>query len=136
MQKAKDWLIAGLAVGLVAGAATAPFAIQHFNRVSIYGLPANLLLEPLSSFVIMPALALGSVAQLFGVGGPLLALAGWGIQQMLALARPDGGLCAGRHDHRAVGAQHRPADSLHRHPVAVPVARAAALAGAAPGPQR
>ncbi len=86
MQKAKDWLVAGLAVGVVAGAATAPFAIQHFNRVSLYGLPANLLLEPLSSFVIMPALALGSVAQLFGAGGPLLAVAGWGIQQMLALA--------------------------------------------------
>jgi competence protein ComEC len=86
LQKAKDWLVAGIAVGVVAGAATAPFAIQHFNRVSVYGLGANLLLEPLSSFVIMPALALGAVAQLFGVGGPLLAVAGWGIQQMLALA--------------------------------------------------
>ena len=86
LQKAKDWLLAGLAVGVVAGAATAPFAIQHFNRVSLYGLPANLLLEPLSSFVIMPALALGAVAQLFGAGGPLLGLAGWGIERMLALA--------------------------------------------------
>ncbi|MEI9891288.1 MAG: ComEC/Rec2 family competence protein [Caulobacteraceae bacterium] len=86
LQKAKDWLIAGMAVGVVAGAATAPFAIQHFNRVSLYGLPANLLLEPLSSFVIMPALALGAVAQLFGAGGPLLAMAGWGIERMLALA--------------------------------------------------
>ncbi len=87
LQKAKDWLIAGIAVGLVAGAATAPFAIEHFNRVSLYGLPANLLLEPLSSLVIMPALALGAVAQLFGVGGWLLAIAGWGIDQMLLLAK-------------------------------------------------
>jgi competence protein ComEC len=87
LQKAKDWLVAGIAVGVVAGAATAPFAIQHFNRVSLYGLPANLLLEPLSSFVIMPALALGAAAQLFGAGGGLLAVAGWGIDQMLALAR-------------------------------------------------
>jgi competence protein ComEC len=86
LQKAKDWLLAGLAVGTVAGAATAPFAIQHFNRVSLYGLPANLLLEPLSSFIIMPALALGAVLQLFGAGGPLLAVAGWGIDRMLALA--------------------------------------------------
>jgi competence protein ComEC len=86
IQKAKDWLIAGIAVGLVAGAATAPFAIQHFNRVSLYGLPANLLLEPLSSFVIMPALALGAVLQLFGAGGPLLGVAGWGIERMLSLA--------------------------------------------------
>jgi competence protein ComEC len=87
LQKAKDWLVAGIAVGVVAGAATAPFAIQHFNRVSLYGLPANLLLEPLSSLVIMPALALGAVLQgLFGAGGWLLAVAGWGIDRMLALA--------------------------------------------------
>ncbi|HVY34015.1 MAG TPA: ComEC/Rec2 family competence protein [Caulobacteraceae bacterium] len=87
LQKAKDWLIAGLAVGVVAGLATAPFAIEHFNRVSLYGLPANLLLEPLSSLVIMPALALGAIAQLFGAGGGLLAVAGWGIDKMLMLAR-------------------------------------------------
>ena len=86
LQKAKDWLVAGVAVGLVAGAATAPFAIQHFNRVSVYGLPANLLLEPLSSLVIMPALALGAVLQAFGAGGWLLAVAGWGIERMLNLA--------------------------------------------------
>jgi competence protein ComEC len=86
LQKAKDWLAAGIAVGLVAGAATAPFAIQHFNRVSLYGLPANLLLEPLSSLVIMPALALGVVLQAFGGGGWLLAVAGWGIERMLDLA--------------------------------------------------
>jgi competence protein ComEC len=86
LQKAKDWLVAGVAVGLVAGVATAPFAIQHFNRVSLYGLPANLLLEPLSSLVIMPALALGAVLQAFGAGGWLLAVAGWGIDRMLELA--------------------------------------------------
>jgi competence protein ComEC len=86
IQKGKDWLIAGIAVGLVAGAATAPFAIQHFNRVSLYGLPANLLLEPLSSFVIMPALALGAVLQMAGAGGWLLAVAGWGIDRMLDIA--------------------------------------------------
>ena len=86
LQTAKDWLVAGIAVGVVAGAATAPFAIQHFNRVSVYGLGANLLLEPLSTFVIMPALALGAVAQLFGGGGWLLDMAGWGIERMLALA--------------------------------------------------
>ena len=86
LQKAKDWFVAGVAVGLVAGAATAPFAIQHFNRVSLYGLPANLLLEPLSSLVIMPALAMGAVLQIFGAGGWLLAVAGWGIDRMLDLA--------------------------------------------------
>ncbi len=87
LQRVKDWAIAGVAVGLAAGAATAPFAIEHFNRVSLYGLPANLLLEPLSSLVIMPALALGAVAQSFGAGGWLLAIAGWGIDQMLLLAK-------------------------------------------------
>ena len=86
LQKVEDWVVAGVAVGLVAGVATAPFAIQHFNRVSLYGLPANLLLEPLSSLVIMPALALGAVLQAFGAGGWLLGVAGWGIDRMLDLA--------------------------------------------------
>jgi competence protein ComEC len=66
--------------------ATGPFAMQHFNRVASYGLLANLLTAPLSSFVIMPALAIGAVLELAGLGGPFLAVAGWGTGRMLDLA--------------------------------------------------
>jgi competence protein ComEC len=85
-QGAGIWLVASMAASLVAGAATGPFAIQDFNRVALYGLPANLFEEPLSAFVIMPFLAVGSVLQMAGIGGPFLAVAGWGIDAMTLMA--------------------------------------------------
>ncbi|MEO6341127.1 MAG: ComEC/Rec2 family competence protein, partial [Caulobacteraceae bacterium] len=81
------WLTAGIAVSLVAGLATEPFAIQHFNRITLYGIFSNLLTEPLSTLVIMPGLALGAVATPLGLGGPFLAYAGWGLEAMNAIAR-------------------------------------------------
>ena len=86
VQGAGVWLFAAMAASFVAGVATGPFAIQHFNRASIYGLPANLIMEPISSFLIMPALAAGAVLEAFGIGSWLLDLAGWGIALLNALA--------------------------------------------------
>ena len=80
------WLAASVAASLVAGLATAPFAMQHFNRVAVWGLPANLTVAPLSSFVIMPFLALGTLLEPFGLGAPFLAVAGWGIDGMVGVA--------------------------------------------------
>ncbi len=80
------WLAASVAVSLVAGLATAPFAMQHFNRIAVWGLPANLAVAPLSSFVIMPFLAVGTLLEPFGLGGPFLAVAGWGIDAMVGIA--------------------------------------------------
>ena len=82
-----DWLVAGLLVSFVAGLATGPFAIQHFNRVTVWGLPANLATEALNSLLVMPALALGTVAALFGNGQPFLALADWGLAATTWVAR-------------------------------------------------
>jgi competence protein ComEC len=87
VQGALLWLGASLGVSFVAGLATTAFAIQHFNRVATWGLPANLLLAPLSEFVIMPALAAGALLEGLGIGGGwLLDLADWGIRRMLDLA--------------------------------------------------
>jgi competence protein ComEC len=83
VQRAAGWAAASAAVSLVAGLATGPFAIQHFNRTATYGLVANLLTAPLSSFIIMPALALGAALELVGLGGPFLSVAGWGTGVML-----------------------------------------------------
>jgi competence protein ComEC len=80
------WLGIGLLASLVAGLATGPFALQYFNRVAVWGLPANLLVEPLSSFIFMPALALGAVLTPLGLGHPFLTVAGWGIRAMDAVA--------------------------------------------------
>lgn len=86
VQNAFLWLRISIAISFVAGLATGPFAIQHFNRVALYGLPANLITEPLSGLVIMPFLALGAVFETVGLGGPFLAIAGFGIEVMNAAA--------------------------------------------------
>jgi competence protein ComEC len=86
VQKFKDWLVAGLMVSLVAGSATGPFAIQHFNRISNYGLLANAIESPISSFITMPFLAVGAALATVGLGKPFLAVAGWGVSLTLAVS--------------------------------------------------
>ncbi|MBW8814478.1 MAG: ComEC/Rec2 family competence protein [Caulobacterales bacterium] len=78
-QSAGTWLLASLAISFVAGIATGPFAIQHFNRVSSWGLFANLAAEPIASFLMMPGLALGAVLTPFGLGEAPLKVAGFAI---------------------------------------------------------
>ena len=86
VQGVAGWLAVAVAASFVAGAATEPFAIQHFNRVALYGLPANLLMEPLSSLLIMPALAIGALTEALGLGGGALQAAGFGIHLLMRLA--------------------------------------------------
>jgi competence protein ComEC len=78
-QAAVGWTAASIAVSFVAGLATGPFAIQHFNRVSTWGLFANLAAAPISSFLMMPGLALGAALTPFGLGQAPLEVAGWSI---------------------------------------------------------
>ncbi|HLI67318.1 MAG TPA: ComEC/Rec2 family competence protein [Caulobacteraceae bacterium] len=90
LQTARDWIVAALMVSFVAGTATGPFAIQHFNRVANYGVPANLTADLVASVVMMPALALGVAAEALGLGhaftDPPLFVAGWGARAITALA--------------------------------------------------
>lgn len=92
VQRAGAWLGIAVMASLVAGAATGPFALQHFNRTAMYGLGANLATAPLSDFIIMPALALGTLLEPLGLGGPFLWLAGQGIGVMLAIGEWTAGL--------------------------------------------
>ncbi len=92
IQKLGDWLLAAGAASLVAGLATAPFAVQHFNRAAMYGLLANLGTAPISSFLMMPALALGAALEPLGLGGPFLWLAGRGVDLMMAVGEWTAGL--------------------------------------------
>lgn len=86
LQSARDWVGGSLAASFVAGLATGPIAMQHFNRVSTYGLVANLLVAPISSFLMMPSLALGAILAPLGLGGAALTIAGWSIEMMDAVA--------------------------------------------------
>ena len=88
--RAVQWAITGFVASLVAsavaGLATGPFAIQHFNRVATYGLVANMVTEPLTGFVIMPGLALGAVLAPLGLGAPILVMSGWAIEGLTMLS--------------------------------------------------
>jgi competence protein ComEC len=86
VQGAATWTLASIAVSFVAGVATGPFAIQHFNRVSTWGLFANLAVAPISSFLMMPGLALGAALTPFGLGQAPLEVAGWSIGLMNQIA--------------------------------------------------
>ncbi|WP_099911672.1 ComEC/Rec2 family competence protein [Puniceibacterium antarcticum] len=68
--RAHRWLAPVLAVCLssfVAGAATAPIGIAHFNQMSHYGLLANLLSVPLMGMLVMPAAVLAALLLPFGL---------------------------------------------------------------------
>lgn len=92
VQRFGAWLFAACAASLVAGLATGPFVMQHFNRTAMYGLLANVATAPISSFLMMPALALGAALEPLGLGGPFLAAAGWGVEAMLAIGHWTAGL--------------------------------------------
>ncbi|HVK79333.1 MAG TPA: ComEC/Rec2 family competence protein, partial [Verrucomicrobiae bacterium] len=61
-----------LLISLVAGIATDPFAIYHFQRFSIYSLPANLITAPIMSFLVAPAAAAAAILAPFGLADPAL----------------------------------------------------------------
>ena len=89
-QGLRDWLLAMLTVSFVAGAATSPFAIQHFNRIATWGLFANLSADFVASVVMMPALALSVIAESLGLSGfathaPVF-VAGWAARAIVWLA--------------------------------------------------
>jgi competence protein ComEC len=72
---------------VVATAATAPFAAFHFHNFYGYGLPANMLALPVLGVLVMPAATLALLLMPFGLEGPALAVMGFGIELILAVAR-------------------------------------------------
>lgn len=65
---------ATLLISFVAGLATDPFAIYHFQRFSIYALPANLITAPIMSFLVAPAAAGAVLLAPFGLADPAIEL--------------------------------------------------------------
>ena len=72
---------------LVAGLATAPFAIYHFNRVALYGVAANLIAIPLTGMWIMPWAVAAFVLLPLGLEHVALTPMGWGIEGLVAVAK-------------------------------------------------
>jgi competence protein ComEC len=83
------WLRPALAVVLssaVAGAATAPIAAAHFNRIADYGLMANLASVPVMGSVVMPAAVAAAVLSLIGLAAPAFWVMGQGTRWILHVA--------------------------------------------------
>jgi competence protein ComEC len=75
-------IVTGLAIEI----ALMPFALYHFHRSGLYGVAANLIAIPLTTFVIMPLEAGALLLDLAGLGAPLWTLTGWSIGFLLDVA--------------------------------------------------
>lgn len=63
----------------VAGLATAPFAVFHFQRLARFGLAANMIAIPVMGLVVMPAAIAAVCLMPLGAEGPALTVMGWGL---------------------------------------------------------
>lgn len=71
---------------LIAGSATAPFAIYHFNRFAVFGLAANLVAVPVTALWIMPWAVAAFLLMPFGLESVALAPMGLGIEVVVRVA--------------------------------------------------
>ena len=79
-----------LITGLVVEFALMPFALYHFHKAGLYGVVANLVAIPLTTFIIMPLEAAALILDAVGLGGPLWTATGWAVGAMLDLAHAVG----------------------------------------------
>jgi competence protein ComEC len=74
-----------LLTSLIAGLATTPFAIYHFQRAAPLSLLANLAAMPVVGVLVMPAALFGVLLMPFGLEALALVPMGWGIDWMVAV---------------------------------------------------
>jgi competence protein ComEC len=72
--------------GLAVEFALIPFALFHFHRAGLYGVAANVIAIPLTTFVIMPLEAGSLLLDAAGLGKPLWLLTGLSLRALLGLA--------------------------------------------------
>ncbi len=71
---------------IIAGLATTPIGLAHFGRLQMYGVLANAVAVPLTSFLVMPAGLVAALAMPLGLEGWPLAVMGLGVDAMLLVA--------------------------------------------------
>lgn len=81
-----------IATGLAVEIALIPLALYHFHKAGLYGVAANLVAIPWTTFVIMPLEAGALLLDTVGMGAPVWAAAGWAIDRLLGLAHGVSGL--------------------------------------------
>ncbi|MBP0445709.1 ComEC/Rec2 family competence protein [Roseomonas sp. SSH11] len=80
-------LLGLVATSVVAAAVTTPVGLHHFGRLQLYGVFANAIAVPLTSFLVMPAGMLALLLMPLGLEGPALAAMGWGVDATLWTGR-------------------------------------------------
>ena len=80
------YLMGILLSSLAASLATAPFVVYDFNRLSVLGILSNMLVLPLASAIIMPAIILAVLLTPLGFQQWAYIPLQWGIHQMLTIA--------------------------------------------------
>ncbi len=86
-RRLRIYFIGLMATSLVASLMTTPLVVYEFNRFSIWGIAANMLMMPLASFWIMPAAVLAFLAMPFGLEAWPLTWLDYGIGWMIEGAR-------------------------------------------------
>ena len=81
--RARHHLVALALTSLLAGAASAPFALYHFGRVQPFFVLANLLAVPVTAMLVMPAGMLALALMPFALDRPALWVMGRGIDVIL-----------------------------------------------------
>ena len=75
-----------LLTGLAVEFALMPFALYHFHRAGFYGVVANLVAIPLTTFVSMPLEAAALALDPIGLSHPLWIATGWSLDTLLWVA--------------------------------------------------
>ena len=81
-----------LASGVVAEITLNSIGLFHFNRAGVYGIFANLIAIPWTSFVIMSLLMLALAADAVGLGWIIYPLLGWSMRVLIHIAGFTAGL--------------------------------------------
>lgn len=80
--------VAGVFVtSLIGGLSTALFSIEHFHRIAVWGLPANLLAMPVISLVVMPAGLAALILMPVGLDWVPLKIMGLGLDLVIMIAK-------------------------------------------------
>lgn len=72
---------------LIGGASTMLFSIEHFHRIAVWGLPANLLAMPIISLIVMPAGLAALILMPIGLDWLPLKLMGLGLDLVIIVAK-------------------------------------------------
>lgn len=72
---------------LIGGLSTAIYSVEHFQRVTTYGLFANLAAMPLMSLIVMPFGLIAMLLMPFGLDAPFLKVMGYGMALVIEVAQ-------------------------------------------------